>query len=240
MSQEVKEKISSFYDDELDASDHDHVITHLKSNLDIQNTWRRYGLIGDALKKNLPDNLEHNLFSRIQVAMESEPTHLSVAADQNVRSMVKNADVVEISRKSPKDKDKGFHHPAFGFGIAATVALVSVLGFQMFSSSPEMPLQTEIASTPPTAFTQELNIVSSDELTVPEISVTEEATASSRVFAEQSIIDDGQWTRITPMDSASLESELLLGKPESRVNIDLQNRVLPLARSVSMENSTTE
>ena len=53
-------------------------------------------------------------------------------------------------------------------------------------------------------------------------------------------MDDGQWTRITPIDSVSLESELLLGKPESRVNIDLQNGVLPLARSVSMDKPSAE
>jgi len=235
MSLEVKEKISSFYDDELDASDHDHIINRLKSDTDTRNTWHRYGLIGDALKKNLPSNVEHNLFSRVQAAMESEPAHLIPPA-HNTETLTTGASVVEIPKK-PSNK-KVSNHPALGFGIAASVALVSVLGFQMFSSTSEVSLQQEIASAQQPVITQELNIVSPSDAGVAVISVAEDASAPT--YAEQSIMDDGQWTRITPMDSVSLENDLLLGKPESRVNIDLQNSLSPLARSVSLDKSSSE
>ncbi len=236
MSLEVKEKISSFYDDELDASDHDHIINRLKNDTDTQNAWHRYGLIGDALKKNLPNNVEHNLFSRVQAAMESEPAHSIPPADNNAEILATEASVVGFPKKS--FNNKLFNHPTLGFGIAASVALVSVLGFQMFSSTSEVSLQQEIASTHQPVITQELNIVSPNDIGVAVISVAEDASAPT--YAEQSIMDDGQWTRITPMDSDSLENELLLGKPESRVNIDLQNSLSPLARSVSMDKSSSE
>jgi len=236
MSLEVNEKISSFYDDELDASDdRDHIINRLKNDTDMQNTWHRYGLIGDALKKNLPDNVEHNLFSRVQSAMESEPAHAS-ASTYHGEVKATGASVVELPKKSSNNKIS--NHPALGFGIAASVALVSVLGFQMFSSTSDVSLQQEIASTQQPVITQELNIVASNDAGVAIISVAEDASAST--YAEQSIMDDGQWTRITPMDSVSLENELFLGKPETRVNIDLQNSLSPLARSVSLDKSSSE
>jgi len=231
MSLEVKEKVSSLYDDELDASDHDHIITHLKNDTDVQDTWHRYGLIGDALKKNLPDNVEHNLFGRVQAAMESEPAHLISSAESTTKPDV--ADVVKITKKS---SDK-VSHPAWGFGIAASVALVSVLGFQMFSTG-ETSLQPEVASISPSVVTQELNIIAVEDAAI--ISVAEDATASAPTFAEQSVLDDGQWTRITPMDSSSLESDLLLNKPESRASIDFEDNSSSLARSVSLGKSSSE
>ena len=239
MSQEVKEKISSFYDDELDASDRDHIVKHLKDDEDVQKTWYRYGLIGDAMKKDLPNNIEHNLFDRIQLAMESEPTHFAPSGSNVKQAAPENvaADVVSLAKKSSNEK---VSHPAWGFGIAATVALVSVLGFQMFSSGADTTLQPELVAASNSGITQELNISSSIDVSVPEISVTEEATASAPTYAEQSIMDDGQWTRITPIDGASIENELLSNRAGSRSGIDLNDNLSPLARSVSLNKSSSD
>jgi len=250
MSLEVQEKISSLFDDELNASDSEQVITRLKTDNDSLQCWSRYALISDALKKNLSENPQNDLLSRVQLALESEPALLAPAPGKvETAQEPDSAVVVELPKKAVPEKS---FNPAVGFGIAATVALVSVLGFKMFSVPTDMPVEATIADAnqPVPVVTQELNIVSTPSIasspatvSAPTTTVAIEESISGTAegdpaYAEQSLFNDGQWTRITPIDSASLENDILFGKGESPSII--QNGVTPFARAVSLENSPAE
>ncbi|MDH5257617.1 MAG: sigma-E factor negative regulatory protein [Gammaproteobacteria bacterium] len=245
LHESLHEKISSFYDDELDTIDRDLVYDALKQDGEQKQIWGRYSIIGDAMRKNLPDNPDHNLLSRVQIALESEPSLLAPspanadkALEMNQSDQVK---VVELPKKS--SNDHFFFKPFAGFAVAASVALASVLGFQMFSQpvddfSPSLS-QSQFVTAPPG--TQELDLTPVTENVASFSSMDADEPVSEfddAIYAQQSLMDDGQWTRITRIGNILLDNNILSHSPrgpESHVNVDLKTGIVPFARASNLD-----
>jgi sigma-E factor negative regulatory protein RseA len=70
---------------------------------ELQDAWRRYHLIGDALRGNLPNQVDTAFTKRLSLALENEPPILA-----------------------PRPRRAGISKPLIGIAAAATVAAVAV------------------------------------------------------------------------------------------------------------------
>jgi len=243
----LHENISSLYDDELDAIDRESVFDSLKQGEAQKQLLNRYSLIGDALRKNLPDKPDHDLFSRVQASLESEPVLLA-PSPTNIDKVVErtagvagdDTKIVELPAKPAND------HTTFklvsGFSIAASVALVSVLGFQMFSqpandfSQPMVAITSPLPNTQPS--TQVLNLspaIESVALVSSDADAPAPVNVDDVVYAQQSVMDAGQWTRITRIADILLDNNMMYQPSELQANVGLNTTIIPFARASNLE-----
>lgn len=244
----IQENISSFIDDELGGADHEALVSHLHENDDHKEILGRYCVMSDAIKRNLPETMSHNLLGRVQAALESEPPLLAPAPN-HVANELPEAEIVKLPTKASNNEFS--FKPAFGFGIAATVTIAAVLGFQLFTQTEDLPNQATIASTntnvapdaPVVALkaapaTQQIQIVTAPvtpSSASPFVVSESSSDRENATYAEQSLIDDGQWTRITQVGGIPLRNNILSGRAESHVQFKLQGNSYPFARSVKLE-----
>lgn len=121
--------ISASVDGELEGHEHDQAIDHLVGSNESMARLGRYHLIGDAMRGDLPDLVDHGLAARVSGALDAEPTVLKPRA-----------------RPARKPVLSG---PIGGFAIAASVALVAVLGVRSLPVEERSPVVTpEIAAAP--------------------------------------------------------------------------------------------
>ncbi len=235
MSLEVQKSISSLIDDELDASACDKLLAGINNDDALKKKVARYSLISEAIKKDLPENINHNLFERVTAAVASEPP--LPAPDKNA---VSRANVTALPQKKPRTV---LFSPGFGFGIAASLTLVAVLGFQMFTSTNDLPQKQNMANVEQPAtqtiqITQSLPVVPPPTTTVGRVLVANElsSVAGTVIYAEQSLINDGQWTRIGNVDGIPLQRYIFSGRGENREPFIFQSDPSSMARSVNLEN----
>ena len=107
MNKANKEQLSAFMDDELDGMDDNQVGQMLKDPEALE-VWSRYHLISDGLRRSLPEHPDQDLAGKVSAAVAQEP-----------------AIVAPIRRRS-----RSFARPAAGFAIAASVAMLAILGVQ--------------------------------------------------------------------------------------------------------------
>jgi sigma-E factor negative regulatory protein RseA len=106
MSKQKIEEISALIDGEFDHVSQD-AIDHLCEDESLRQTWARYHLIRDCMKGHLPEYVNTEMGDRIRCALEAEPTIL--APERTVIKYLK---------------------PIAGVAIAASVAVVAILGIQ--------------------------------------------------------------------------------------------------------------
>lgn len=110
-----KERVSALMDNDQES-------VSLKALLDDPSasaTWARYHLIGDALRDELPHNLDTMLSQRIANALALEP---AILAPQSRRSL--------FAVVQPKLKQ--FVQVVGQYGIAASVAVAVLVGIQQY------------------------------------------------------------------------------------------------------------
>ena len=100
---EGNEHISGLMDDEFDS----HSLKQVLNDEQLKQTWARYHLIGDCLRDTLPEKINLDISLKVSKQLESEPTILA-----------------------PERKQGFSAKPVIGFAIAASVALVAVLGIK--------------------------------------------------------------------------------------------------------------
>ena len=115
------EQISALIDDEEYS---DHILDSLIKDQEMQKTWSRYHLIGDCLRGNLPDRISVDVASRVTHSLKSEPT---VLAPQ-------------------KSNFSTIRKPLAGFAIAASVAMVAVLGIQTNKNDDSIPTLSAVGT----------------------------------------------------------------------------------------------
>lgn len=138
MSNSLEQKISELLDNELTSKDQENLLKWFKQDSGIKQTMGRYSLIGDAMRKNLPNDVKHNLASRISKAIESEPTLLfpntsSLNKSESLnppRSLEPVSDSVALPRKSSRSS-------AVGLATAASFAIASVIGYVVLTDQIE-------------------------------------------------------------------------------------------------------
>lgn len=99
----TNENVSALMDNEVDKN----TIDKLLKDEEMQSTWHRYHLIGDCLRDVLPKQIDLTLNESVKQKLIHEATVLA-----------------------PSTHRHAYLKPAVGFAIAASVALVAVLGIK--------------------------------------------------------------------------------------------------------------
>jgi len=134
-----KEQISALMDGEQSDAE---VFNELGLDPDLQDTWGRYHLIGDAIRGDLPANLQLDLCDSIMAALENEPAILaprsmmppplvqqdvaSVKTEDNAKPHHVSNNVVPLLRR--------VGHQLGQYAIAASVAAAVIFGVQQYQS----------------------------------------------------------------------------------------------------------
>lgn len=128
----------------------------------------RYHMMRDALRGNLPVRLDVNFAAGVMTVIEREPVDIVPISSGNWRARLLN--------------------PATGFGLAASIAVCAVLGFQSFtgSSSPNSPIANiaQISPTPPSAnppLLRSASVNSSAAADTPEVSLANNPEVAARL-----------------------------------------------------------
>ncbi|MEM7543245.1 MAG: sigma-E factor negative regulatory protein [Pseudomonadota bacterium] len=140
-----KEKISSFVDGEFDHSQAGAVIDALNDDPALQATWKRYHLIGEALRAQ-DDNFDvFGVSEKIQVDLNNEPTLLA-----------------------PRAKPAKVSVPWSGLAIAASVAVVTVAVFLQGGPESEGPQNAVLDNPPPVVAEPAPLVAQRSEIQYPE------------------------------------------------------------------------
>ena len=111
------ERISALVDSEAES------VSWLKAvvqDSEQQQVWNRYHLIGDAMRNELPRQLDRDLTARIAAALSDEPTILAPVQKSGLSRL--QPGVVRMLRGVGQ------------FAVAASVAAVTILGVQHYNS----------------------------------------------------------------------------------------------------------
>ena len=127
MNDHHKEQISSFMDSEM-TDDTSVALDFLVSNETMRNSWNRYHLISDILQRKSPIHIDNQLSTRISESIKQEPTILAPVS-KSLSTLLK---------------------PVLGIAIAASVAVVSILGIQQYQTGGNPDISTARVNTAPT------------------------------------------------------------------------------------------
>ncbi|NQZ09177.1 MAG: anti-sigma factor [Algicola sp.] len=122
MQDDKKEWLSALVDSHADLKDLDQVI----NSDDNKDTWSRYHLMGDVMRGD-GDSIDVNLVNSIEAAIAQEPTIITLAAHRSLRQRFVESPLVQ--------KSSHYIGRSAQFAIAASVALVSVMGVQQYQES---------------------------------------------------------------------------------------------------------
>lgn len=132
MNEQNLEKLSALMDGELDAPSREVAIDTLLKDSSARQRWQRHHFISDALRRNLPRTVDHDLAAKVMAALKDEPTILA----------------------PPRREASSITRRVTGLAVAASVAVVGVLSVQfMYQSDGLVQPQGQIAQGP---MTQEL------------------------------------------------------------------------------------
>lgn len=121
-----KEQISALMDGDLEQQE---ILDQVSSDAELSGCWQRYHLIGDAMRRELPQAIHLDLADSIAAALEEEPA--IVAPRPSVASQSAQAAGRSPGRVVSLFKMVG------QYAIAASVALAVVVGVQQVSNTPE-------------------------------------------------------------------------------------------------------
>ena len=105
MRKEFKDALSTLVDGEHGKNKD--ILEELTHNNDLKGAWKRYHLIRDCLRGNLPNKIYNNFANKVSRHLEYEPT-------------------INASKKTKKFKQESI----IGFAIAASVAVVAIFTIQ--------------------------------------------------------------------------------------------------------------
>ena len=112
------ERISALVDGDAEAANW---LKAVVQDGEQQQVWSRYHLIGDAMRNELPKQLDTDLASRIAAALADEPTVLAPVAKATTSRW--QPAVVRVLRGAGQ------------FAMAASVAAVTILGVQHYNAN---------------------------------------------------------------------------------------------------------
>jgi sigma-E factor negative regulatory protein RseA len=133
-----QEQLSALMDGDLSEVE---VLNELGTDPALQDTWARYHLIGDAMRGDLPVNLQLDLSDRIMLALEDEPTILAPKPVQPSAPQVHTAaKVVPLLRRVSQQVGQ--------YAIAASVAAAVIFGVQQYQGHDGMPTNPVLNTIP--------------------------------------------------------------------------------------------
>lgn len=139
-----KEQISALMDGDLSDAE---VLNELEMDSDLQDTWGRYHLIGDAMRGDLPVNLQLDLSDSIMAALEDEPTILAPKPVETapvlqpaVAPAKTDSNVVPLFRRVGQQLGQ--------YAIAASVAAAVIFGVQQYQGQDGVPANPVLNTIP--------------------------------------------------------------------------------------------
>lgn len=132
MSESKFETVSSLVDSY--QAQEDAVLQDMLKDNDMSETWQRYHLIGDAMRDELPDELDFDLTDAIANAIAEEPTVLAPPAKSSIKDVLK-AKVIQLSK------------PFGQVAIAASAAGLMVVGVQQNVANNETQAPYQVVDT---------------------------------------------------------------------------------------------
>lgn len=133
----MNEAISALMDGEMDEHEMGRSIRDLHNTPEQRQTWQRYHLIGDALRKNLPTHLDGSFASRVSQAIAAEVSPASSVVEFKPQSKIPPKPRVAVSK------------PLAGFALAASVAAVAYLGVGMIAMDEQAATPRLASNAPP-------------------------------------------------------------------------------------------
>lgn len=122
MNEKLQENISALMDDDLSEQERDAIIGEIARDEDSLKAWSSYHLIRDSLQGQLHEYSCMDMVSAIREELDKEPVVLA-----------------PVRKQTPQ-----WQRPLAGFAIAASVALVAVLGVRSIES-PQVPDGVQVA-----------------------------------------------------------------------------------------------
>jgi sigma-E factor negative regulatory protein RseA len=123
-----EELLSAFVDEEVSKMEVRRLCKGLLSDERELARWTRYCLMRDVLRGNLPAMIDMNFATNVMVRIGMDPLN------------------VEVRQRVLTDR---WLKPTAGFGLAASVALAAVIGFQsLTNTSSTPPAVTQVAQIP--------------------------------------------------------------------------------------------
>ena len=194
MSEHKRQQISSLMDDDS-VHESSGVIHEFGSHDELRQTWIRYHLIGDCLRGNVPEKVDLKLADRIGQAIAAEP---SILAPGRYTTYMK---------------------PVLGFAIAASVAMVAILGLQHTNTDPSLSIPSQpIALQQPVTSNQQVAGNYSNQGNTPQVQ---------------------QLPASTQINAGSRLNRYLVNYNEYRANAGMQG-ILPYVRIISYETEEQE
>ncbi|MFM5662390.1 sigma-E factor negative regulatory protein [Aeromonas veronii] len=139
-----KEQISALMDGDLSDAE---VLNELEMDSDLQDTWGRYHLIGDAMRGDLPVNLQLDLSDSIMAELEDEPTILAPKPVETapvlqpaVAPVKTDSNVVPLFRRVGQQLGQ--------YAIAASVAAAVIFGVQQYQGQDGVPANPVLNTIP--------------------------------------------------------------------------------------------
>lgn len=116
-------RLSALLDDYRHSNEDQSALSELQSDVNLQYTQQRYQMIGDVMRKELPDSIQPDFAARVKAQIAQEPSlNLQLASTPE-------------SNQQPSRWWSLLFKPAAGLAVAASVALVTVSSLQVQNSS---------------------------------------------------------------------------------------------------------
>lgn len=174
MSEEMKEKLSAYLDDELQVESLSKFSRDLKESSELRSKLNRYTLINEAIKGNYSDCNAASIADSVHQALTNEPTVFAPA----------------MNKKSSPSQWKTY---VGGAAIAATVAALTVMNIGLFNqqdgSIEEFPVTVDVQNINPSQFAAGLSQRASTKW-----SSNESATPEIEAELNQFLIDHSEYT----------------------------------------------
>lgn len=130
------EKLSALMDGELvDKA----FLQDLTNDVEMQNTWRNYHLIGDVMRGDVSETLSDkhwNIAERVAFALDDEPIYHGVDSVQKDQTVAPLQDSQPLPQQARRHLPKWFTQLG-QVGIAASVSLAVIFGVQQYGTGNE-------------------------------------------------------------------------------------------------------
>ncbi len=129
MSRITEEQLSVWLDDELEERESEMLVRRMSSHPELRRTAARYLLIGDAARGELATDDPLEVTKRLSDALDRESPRVAAA---------------------PVPALSGWHRPLAGAAVAASVAVVAILGLRSngVEPTPDAPIAAETSPVP--------------------------------------------------------------------------------------------
>ncbi|MEO1957715.1 MAG: sigma-E factor negative regulatory protein [Methylophilaceae bacterium] len=116
----MKNQLSALIDGEFDIEEADHLITAMKADGEMKESWEQYNLIGDAIRGD--DNVRPDLTVKIMRGLDDEPTVLAV--NKQLQDTI-------VGDSKSDTKRPVVRTPVF-LSVSASVAAIMFVGLMVF------------------------------------------------------------------------------------------------------------